>query len=98
MLDIYTKKREVLIKYLGCLNRHLWRQVTLFKPRTINEACVQAQYMENMGMTKGQPSGSKKKGNQVASKEKKSGKERIRTQQPLQINARIQITVSTIVI
>ena len=45
--------------------------MSLFKPRTINEACVQAQYMENMGMTKGQPSGSKKKGNQDASKEKK---------------------------
>ena len=65
---------------------------------TINEACVQAQYIENMGKTKGQLSGSKKKGNQDASKEKKSGKERIRTQKPLQINARIQITISTIVI
>ena len=43
----------------------------LFKPRKINEACVQAKYMENMGMTKGQPSGSKKKGNQDASKERK---------------------------
>ena len=65
----------------------------------INEACVQAQYMENMGKTKGQPSGFKKKVNQDASKEiTKSGKERIRTQQPLQINARIQITISTIVI
>ena len=58
MLDIYTKKREVLIKYLGCLNRHLWRQVTLFKPMIINEACVQEQYMQNNGMTKGKPSGS----------------------------------------
>ena len=65
---------------------------------TINEACVQAQYMKNMGKTKGQPSGSKNKGNQDASKEKKSGKERIRRQQPLQINARIQITISAIVI
>ena len=69
-----------------------------FKLVTINEACVQAQYMENMGMNKGQPSGSKKKGNQYSTKEKKSGKERIRTQQPPQINARIQITISTIVI
>jgi len=74
MLDIYTKKREVLIKYLGCLNRHLWRKVTLFKPMKINEACVQAQYMENMGMTKVQLSGSKNKGNQDASKEKKKWK------------------------
>ena len=65
----------------------------------INEACVQVKYMENMGMTKGQPSGSKNKGNQDACKEKKrSGKERIRIQQPLQVNERIQITISTIVI
>ena len=71
MLDIYTKKREVLIKYLGYLNGHLWRQVTLFKPITINEACMQEQYMENVGMTKGQPSGSKKKSNQDASKVEK---------------------------
>ena len=41
---------------------------------TINEACVQEQYMENMGMAKGQSSGSKKKGNQDASKEKKKWK------------------------
>ena len=71
MLDIYTKKWEVLIKYLGCLNRNLSRQATPFKPMTTNEACVQAQYMENMGKTKGQPSGSKNKGNQYASKEEK---------------------------
>ena len=72
MLDIYTKKREVLIKYLGCLNRHLWRQGTLFKPMRFNEACVhEAQYMENKGKIKGQPSGSKMKGNQDVSKEKK---------------------------
>ena len=38
---------------------------------TINEACVKEQYMENMGITKGQPSGSKNKGTQDASKEKK---------------------------
>jgi hypothetical protein len=31
----------------------------LFKPRTIDEACVQAQYLENIGHKKGQPSGSK---------------------------------------
>ena len=73
-LDIYTKKPEVLIKYLGCLNRHLWRQVRLFKPMKINKECVQEKYMENVGMTKGQPSGSKNKGNEDASNEKKKWK------------------------
>ena len=37
---------------------------------TINDTCVQEQYMENMGMTKGQPSGCKKISNQDGSKEK----------------------------
>ena len=37
----------------------------------INEACVEEQYMDNKGMTKGQPSGSKKKFKEDASKEKK---------------------------
>jgi hypothetical protein len=35
------------------------KKVMLFKPRTIDEACVQAQYLENIGHKKGQPSGSK---------------------------------------
>jgi hypothetical protein len=40
----------------------------LFKPRTMDEACVQAQYLENIGHKKGQPSGSKQKEHQGASK------------------------------
>jgi hypothetical protein len=43
----------------------------LFKPRTVDEACVQAQYLENIGQKKGKPSGSKKKEHQEASKEGK---------------------------
>jgi hypothetical protein len=43
--------------------------VILFKPRTIDEACVQAQYLENIGDKKGHPSGSKHKYHQDASKE-----------------------------
>jgi hypothetical protein len=31
----------------------------LFKPRIVDEACVQAQYLENIGHKKGKPSGSK---------------------------------------
>jgi hypothetical protein len=33
----------------------------LFKPRTVDEACVQAQYLENIGQKKGKPSGSSRK-------------------------------------
>jgi hypothetical protein len=43
----------------------------LFKPKTVDEACVQAQYLENIGHKKGQPSGSKQKEHQDASKEGK---------------------------
>ena len=40
----------------------------------------------------------KRKETKMLPRREKSGKERIRTQKPLQINARIQITISTIVI
>jgi hypothetical protein len=43
----------------------------LFKPRTINEAYVQAQCLENIGHKEGQPSDSKHKEHQDASKEGK---------------------------
>jgi hypothetical protein len=43
----------------------------LFKPRIVDEACVQAQYLENIGQKKGQPSGLKQKEHQEASKEGK---------------------------
>ena len=51
----------------------------LFKPRIVNETYVQEQYLENIGNKKGQPSGSKQKDHQVASKEGKKkwkGKEK----------------------
>jgi hypothetical protein len=35
----------------------------LFKPRIMDEACVQEQYLENIGQKKGRPSGSKEKEN-----------------------------------
>jgi hypothetical protein len=37
-----SQEPDVLLKYLGGLHSHLRRQVMLFKPRTIDEACVQA--------------------------------------------------------
>jgi len=49
MLDISLKNREVLIKYLRSLHNHLRRNEIYFKPRTVDESCVQEQYLENMG-------------------------------------------------
>jgi hypothetical protein len=43
----------------------------IFKPKTIDKPCVQAQYLENISQKKGQPSGSKQKEHQDALKEGK---------------------------
>jgi hypothetical protein len=43
----------------GGLHSHLRNQVMFFKPRTVDEACVHAQYLENIGHKKGKPSGCK---------------------------------------
>jgi hypothetical protein len=43
----------------------------LFKPRTMDEACVQAQYLENIGQKKGQTKWFEEKEHQEASKEGK---------------------------
>jgi hypothetical protein len=42
MLGISTKNPDVLLKYLGGLHNHLQKQVMLFNPMAIGEACVQA--------------------------------------------------------
>jgi hypothetical protein len=70
----------------------------LFNPRTVDEACVHAQYLENIGQNKGQPSGSKKKEHQKASKEgkKKWKGGKIRRQQPLHNSANIPTTIAII--
>jgi hypothetical protein len=70
MLGISSKTLDVLLKYPGVLHRNSRRQVMLFKPGTVYEACVQAQYLE-MHKKKGQPNGSKQTNQQGASKEGK---------------------------
>jgi hypothetical protein len=47
--------------------------VILFKPGTVYEACVQAQYLE-MHKKKGQPNGSKQTNQQGAEEVKRKGK------------------------
>ena len=50
MLGVSPKNPNVLLNYLGSLHRHLHEQVMLFKPKLVDEACVQAQYLENIGL------------------------------------------------
>jgi hypothetical protein len=71
MLGISPKNRDALLKYLGGLHSHFQKQWMLFKPRTMDEACVQEQYLENLGHMKGKPRNSKQKEQQEASKEGK---------------------------
>jgi hypothetical protein len=42
MLGISPENLDVLLKYMGGLHNKLWKKVMLFKPRIIDEACVQA--------------------------------------------------------
>lgn len=64
-------KPYVLLKYMWDLHNHLWKKLMLFKLESMDEACVQAQYRENINQKKGKSSGTKKKEHQGASKESK---------------------------
>ena len=44
----------------------------LFKPKSVDEACVQVQFLENIGLKKAQSSGSKQKKQHDTSKERKN--------------------------
>ena len=78
MLGISHYNLDV-IKYLGGIHNNLRRYVILFKPRTIYESYVEAHYLENMVMDKGQPSGSNKNTTKMLQKrEIRSEKENIR--------------------
>jgi len=71
VLGISPKNQDVVLNYLGGLHNHLRRQVMLFKPRKIDEASMQARYLENVDKKKGQPSGCKHKYHQDDYKEEK---------------------------
>lgn len=43
MLSISPKNPNIPHKYLGGMYNHMWKQVMLFKPITMDEACVHAQ-------------------------------------------------------
>jgi len=71
MLGISPKNPNTLLKYLGGLHNDLRKKVMLFKPRTTDEACVQAHCLDNIGHKKWFPNGSKYKENQDTSDEGK---------------------------
>lgn len=49
MLGISPNNLYVLLNYLGGLHHHLREKLMLFKPKLVNEACVQVQYLEKKG-------------------------------------------------
>lgn len=74
MFGISSKNPNVLLKYLGGLHLHLCEQMMLFNPKSVDEACVQTQYLENIGLERAQSIGSKQKEQHDASKEGKKQK------------------------
>eukprot|EP01018_Ginkgo_biloba_P002772 Gb_08746 [translate_table: standard] len=75
VLGVSLKDPQVLMKYIGGLHSHIKRQVLLFKPTSIDQVSVQAQYIEKDGR-KGQQSGSSKQNQRGSSKGKGSGKDK----------------------
>ena len=59
MLGISPENPDVLLKYLGRLHRDLREQVMFSKPKSMDDTCVQAQYLENIALKREQSSGSK---------------------------------------
>ena len=53
MLGFSPKNLDVVPKYLWDIQIHLQNKVMIFNPSTIDKACVQAQYLENICHEKG---------------------------------------------
>jgi murein tripeptide amidase MpaA len=45
-MGVSLKITNILVKYLGALLHQIHRQMMLFRPNTIDEANIQAQYLE----------------------------------------------------
>ena len=50
MLGISPKNPYVLLKYLGVFHCDLHEKTMFFKPKMVDEAVVQAEYLENIGL------------------------------------------------
>ena len=53
MLGFSLKNIDAIMKYLWDIQSHLQNKVMIFNPNTIDKACVQAQYLENICHEKG---------------------------------------------
>ena len=71
ILGIFLNNLDVLPKYLGALHLHMHEKLMFFKPKSVDEACVHAQYLENIGLKRAQSSESKQKEEQDSYKEGK---------------------------
>jgi len=69
MSDTSLKNPYVLFKYIGVIRNHFWKEMMLFKPISVDKACVQAQYLDNIGENKGKLTGRMKKDHHEYSKE-----------------------------
>lgn len=46
-IDISPNSLDILLKYLGGLHNHLWKQVMFFKPESIEGLCIGTILEEN---------------------------------------------------
>ena len=53
MLGFSPKNLDAVQNFLGAIQNHLQNKVMIFNPNTIDKACVQAQYLENICHEKG---------------------------------------------
>lgn len=74
MLGIFPKNPYVL-KYLGGLQSHLQNQVMFFKPKMVDDSCVDGDYLENIGQKKGNQVGqSRRSTKKLPKRGRRSGK------------------------
>ena len=52
MLGFSPKNLDAVPNFLGDIQTHLQNKVMIFNPNTIDKACVQAQYLENICQNK----------------------------------------------
>jgi hypothetical protein len=97
LLGISPKKLDVLLNFLEGLHNDFQNKVLLLKPKIVDEAYVEAQYLENIGHKKGIFL-SRNTTRMFPRRGRRSGKENKRIQKPLHISARIQTTKTTIAI
>ena len=98
MLGISPKNPDVLLKYLGGLHHHLREASDVVQAQNSGQACVQAQYLENIGLEKSAIKWIEAEGEKDASKEGKKKKkgEKIKRWQPQHTSAKIPATTTTL--